>query len=165
MGCAAQGGSVDDRLEFSIWPHLETLPSFFTRWKNWPALPRTWCLWSSRLKAASWRTASHIVQGRRVGWWTAEARPYTHTSEPSARHPNPPQFTSNFHLWQSGTPAQCTLPTIGAALLSSLGESATMDGFTVQRPKNPMILEEPGMIRIFLLNEELKNHRILKITG
>ena len=50
-----------------------------------------------------------IVQGRRVGWWAAEARPYTHTPEPSARHPNPPQFTSNFHPYTIfGTPARVT---------------------------------------------------------
>ena len=50
-----------------------------------------------------------IVQGRRVGWWAAEALPFTYTPEPTPKHPNPPQFTCNFHPYTIfGTPAPVT---------------------------------------------------------
>ena len=45
-----------------------------------------------------------IVQGRRVGWWAAEALPFTYTPEPTPKHPNPPQFTCNFHRTPSLEP-------------------------------------------------------------
>ena len=50
-----------------------------------------------------------IVQGRRVGWWAAEALPFTYTPEPTPKHPTPPQFTCNFHPYTIfGTPAPVT---------------------------------------------------------